>query len=118
MWGINEIVFSCYVIKENDTYRATTPIYTFKQYNTIVNTVEKFISTDLVTIINEIERVSAEILCAHTPKHLQQQVKGITSVEKFVNTVCIPVTTLIDRQFLSTAWHPLEMPTTYVVLNK
>ena len=33
------------------------------------------------------------------------------------NAVCIPATILMDRQFLSTAWHPLEMPTTYVVLN-
>ena len=114
--AVAEMIKKGYIIKENETYRATTLIYTFKQYNTIINTVKKFISTNLVTIIHEIERVSAEILSAHTPKHLQQQVKGITSVEKFVNTVCIPVTTLIDRQFLSTAWHPLEMPTTYVVL--
>ena len=95
-----------------------TPIYTFEQYNTIVNMVAKFISTDLASIIQEIEQVSAEILSAHTPKHLQQQVKGIISVEKFVDTVCIPAATLIDKQFLSTAWHPLEMPTTYVVLKK
>ena len=80
--------------------------------------VEEFISTDLASIIQDIEQVSAEILSAHTPKHLQHQVKGVTSVEKFVNTVCIPASTLIDRQFLSTVWHPLEMPTTYVVLKK
>ena len=115
---IADMIKKGYVIKANEAYRATTPIYTFEQYNTIVNMVEKFISTDLASIIQEIEQVSAKILSAHTPKHLQQQVKGIISVEKFVDTVCIPAATLIDKQFLSTAWHPLEMPTTYVVLKK
>ena len=114
---IAEMIKKGYVIKENETYRATTLIYTFEQYNTIVNMVEEFISTDLASIIQEIEQVSAQILSAHTPKHLQQQVKGITSVEKFVNTVCAPASILIDRQFLNTVWHPLEMPTTYVILK-
>ena len=116
--AIAEMIKKGYVIKGDKTYRATTPIYTVEQYNTIVNMVEEFLSSDLVSIIHEIEQVSAEILSAHTPKHLQYQVKGVTSVEKYANTVCIPATILIERQFLSTAWHPLEMPTTYVVLKK
>ena len=116
--AIAEMIKKGYVIKENDTYRATIPIYTVEQYNTIADMVEEFISTDFMSIIQEIEQVSTDILSAHTPKHLQQQVKGITSVGKFVNTVCIPATILIEKGFLSTAWHPLEMPTTYVVLKK
>ncbi len=116
--AIAEMIKKGYVIKEDETYRTTTPIYTAEQYNAIGNMVEEFLSSDLVSIIQEIEQVSADILSAHTPKHLQYQVKGVTSVEKYANTVCIPAAILIDRAFLSTAWHPLEMPTTYVVLNK
>ncbi len=115
---IAEMIKKGYVIKEGETYRATTPIYTNEQYNTIVNMVEEFISSDLGSIIHKIEQVSAQILSAHTPKHLQYQVKGVTSVDKYANTVCTPATILIDRQFLNTVWHPLEMPTTYVVLKK
>ncbi len=116
--AIAEMIKKGYVIKENETYRTTVPIYTFDQYKAVVDMVQAFISNELVSIIQELDRSAAKILSAHTPKHLQKQVNGIASMDKFVNTVCIPATILIDRQFLSTAWHPVEMPTTYVVLNK
>ena len=64
------------------------------------------------------DRIAVCILSAHTPRHLQDQVGGIASTDKFINAVCIPATILIEREFLSTAWHPCEMPTTYVVLNR
>lgn len=116
--AVAKMIKKGYVIKENDTYRATIPIYTVEQYNTIINMVEEFISTEIAPIIYEIEQAYAKILSANTPKHLQNQVNGVTSVGKYVNTVCIPASILIDRQFLSTVWHPLEMPTTYMVLKK
>lgn len=115
--AIAEMIKKGYVIKENETYRVTVPVYTFDQYKDILNMVKEFISKELVSIIQELDRSAAKILSAHTPKHLQNQVNGIASMDKFVNAVCIPATILIDRQFLCTAWHPLEMPTTYVVLK-
>ena len=115
--AIAEMIKKGYVVKENETYRVTVPIYTLKQYLTIINIAKEFISAGLASIIREMAKTAAKILSAHTPKHLQNQVNGIASMDKFVNAVCIPATILIDRQFLSTAWHPLEMPTTYVVLK-
>ena len=106
-----------YVVKENGTYRATVPVYTTEQYKIIMNTVNEFISDELASIVREMDKAAATILSSHTPKHLQDQVAGIAAMDKFVNAVCIPATILIDRQFLSTSWHPFEMPTTYVVLN-
>jgi len=115
--AIAEMIKKGYVIKENEKYRATVPIYTFDQYNAVVNMVQTFISKELLPIVQELDQSAAKILSAHTPKHLQNQVAGIASMDKFVNAVCIPATILMDRQFLSTAWHPLEMPTTFVVRN-
>lgn len=115
--AVAEMIKKGYVIKENETYRVTTPIYTVEQFNTITNMLEGFISTEIVPIVQKIEQAYAKILSAHTPKHLQNQVKGVTSVGKYVNTVCIPAMRLIDRHFLNTVWHPLEMPTTYVILK-
>ncbi|MBE6655199.1 MAG: sigma-70 family RNA polymerase sigma factor [Ruminococcaceae bacterium] len=115
--AIAEMIKKGYVIKENKTYRATVPIYTFDQYKAIVDMAQTFISNELVSIIQELDRSAAKILSAHTPNHLQNQVGSIASMDKFVNAVCIPATILIDRQFLSTSWHPLEMPTTYAVLK-
>ena len=115
--AIAEMIKKGYVIKENEKYRATVPMYTFDQYNAVVNMVQTFISKELLPIVQELDQSAAKILSAHTPKHLQEQVVGIAAMDKFVNAVCIPATILIERQFLSTAWHPLEMPTTYVVLK-
>ena len=97
--------------------RATVPVYTVEQYLTVINNVKEFISAELVSIVREMDKTVATILSSHTPKHLQDQVAGIAAMDKFVNAVCIPATILIERQFLSTVWHPLEMPTTYVVLK-
>lgn len=115
--AVAEMIKKGYVIKENETYRATVPVYTLEQYLTIVNNVKGFISDELASIVREMDKTAASILSSHTPKHLQEQVVGIAAMDKFVNAVCIPATILIERQFLSTAWHPLEMPTTYVVLK-
>jgi len=115
--AIAEMIKKGYVIKENETYRATVPVYTLEQYLTIVNNVKGFISDELASIVREMDKTAASILSAHTPKQLQEQVVGIAGMDKFINAVCIPATILIERQFLSTAWHPLEMPTTYVVLK-
>lgn len=116
--AVAEMINKGYVVRENDSYRAAVPVYTAKQYEEIINIAKEFITTELVTIIQEMDETAAGILSSHTPKHLQDQVRGIASMDKFVNAVCIPATLLIDRQVLSTAWHPLEMPTTYVVLNR
>jgi len=116
--AIAEMIKKGYVVKEDETYRVTVPVYTLEQYLTIIDIAKEFISVELASIVREMDKTAAKILSAHTPKHLQNQVNGIASMDKFVNAVCIPATILIERQFLSTAWHPLEMPTTYVVLKK
>lgn len=115
--AIAEMIKKGYVIKENETYRSTVPIYNIDQFNAVVDMVRTFISNELISIIQEVDRSAAKILSEHTPKHLQDQVEGIASTDKFLNAVCVPAIILMERQVLTTAWHPLEMPTTYVVLK-
>lgn len=116
--AIAEMIKKGYVIKTDDLFKATVPIYTAEQYDKITECANRFVYDKLLAVIKEMDDATARILGSHTPKHLQDQVLGIAATDKFVNAVCIPAKILIDRQFLSTAWHPLEMPTTYVVLNK
>lgn len=115
--AIAEMIKKGYVTQENEMYRATVPVYPFDKYSAVVDMVRMFISNELVSIIQEIDHSAAKILSEHTPKHLQDQVEGVASMDKFLNAVCIPATIMIERGVLSTAWHPLEMPTTYVVLH-
>lgn len=116
--AIAEMIKKGYVIRENEAYRAAVPVYSSEQYQKLTNIAKEFIAAELAAIIGEMDTTAVRILSAHTPGHLQDQVAGIAAMDSFVNTVCAPATMLIDRQFLSTAWHPLEMPTTYVVLKK
>ena len=116
--AIAEMIKKGYVVKADDSFKTTVPIYTTEQYSQIADSADQFVCDSLSTIIKEMDDTTARILSSHTPKHLQDQVNGIAATDKFVNAVCIPVTILIDRQFLSTAWHPFEMPMTYVVLGK
>ena len=115
--ALAEMIKKGYVVKENNTFKATVPVYTSAQYNNICKFAKEFINSELIEIIRDMDNTSAGILSAHTPKHLQNQVAGIAAMDKFLNAVCIPAAILIDRNILNTAWNPLEMPTTYVVLN-
>ncbi len=64
------------------------------------------------------DATATKILSEHTPKHLQSQVAGIASMDKFINAVCIPTKILIERNVLNTNWNSRELPTTIIVLNK
>lgn len=116
--AIAEMIKKGYVIRENEAYRAAVPVYSIEQYQKITNIAKEFISAELAAIIGKMNATATRILSAHTPGHLQDQVAGIAAMDSFSNAVCAPATVLIGKHFLSTAWHPLEMPTTYVVLKK
>ena len=115
--AVAEMIKKGYVVKANDTYQPTVPVYTLDQYKAIIGVVNEFIESALIDIVRKMEQTAVKILGAHTPKRLQGQVAGVASMDMFVNTVCIPASILIERQVLDTAWHPLEMPTTYAVLK-
>ena len=115
--AVAEMIKKGYVVKTNDVFRATVPVYSAEQFAKIEDVAEQFVSDKLYEIIREMDDTTARIMNSHTPKHLQDQVNGIASTDKFRNAVCFPAAILINRAFLSTAWHPLEMPTTYVVLK-
>jgi predicted Zn-dependent protease with MMP-like domain len=106
-----------YVIKEGENFRPTIPVYTEEQYDKVIALTKEFAQKELADIICEMDAASEKILAAHTPKHLQGQVKGVSATDKFINAVGIPVSILEERRTLSTDWHPLEMPTTFAVLK-
>lgn len=113
-----ELIKKGYAFKDERTIRATTPTFTDSQYRRAIDMTIEFAEKRLDSVIKEMDSASERILSEYTPKHLQSQVAGIASNDKFVNAVCIPTKILVDRGVLSTDWHPLEMPTTFVVLNE
>lgn len=117
MEAVAELIRKGYVVKE-DTFRVTTPVFTKVQYEEVVALVKTFVEEELGELLTALEQSAVKVLSEHTPKHLQSKVKGIASMDKMESAVCVPAGKLIERKVLSTAWHPLEMPTTYIVLHK
>lgn len=114
---IAEMIKNGYVLNTPDGYKATTPVFTSEQYQKAITLITDFVDDKIDAYIREMDSISAKILSEHTPKHLQDQVDGIASMDKFVNAACIPAKILIERKVLHTDWNALEMPTTFIVLK-
>ena len=115
--AVADMIKKGYVVKEGSGYRATTPVFTQTKYTKAIELTKQFVKSRLDAVIKEMDTVAEKILSEYTPKHLQSQVKGITLGDRFVNAVCVPTKILVERKILSTDWHPLEMPSTFVVLS-
>ena len=116
--AVADMIKKGYVLKHDESYKVTMPVLTLEQYNKVVKLVSEFINHNLKEVILEMDATATKILSEHTPKHLQSQVAGIASMDKFINAVCIPTKILIERNVLNTNWNSRELPTTFIVLNK
>lgn len=116
--AVADMIKKGYVLKHDESYKVTMPVLTLEQYNKVVELVSEFINHNLKEVILEMDATATKILSEHTPKHLQSQVAGIASMDKYINAVCIPTKILIERNVLNTNWNSRELPTTFIVLNK
>ncbi len=116
--AIAEMIRLGYVIKINDTYKLTLPIFTNAQYEKAYALAKKFVDEELSNILSALNSSAMKILSNHTPKHLQEQVPGIAALDKFIHAISIPATIMIEKNYLSTDWKALEMPTNFIILNR
>jgi len=116
--AVAEMIRKGYVIQDENGYQVTTTVFTEAQYQQALNMAETFVKEELGDALEAMDAASEKVLRDHTPRYLQDQVKGIAGMDKFLCGVCLPAQILIDKKVLSTAWHPCEMPTTAVVLAK
>lgn len=116
--AIADMIKKGYVLKHEETYTVTMPIFTLEQYQNVVEFVSDFIDCRLKDVILEMDATATNILSEHTPRHLKSQVAGIAGMDKFINAACIPSKLLIEKNVLHTNWNSLELPTTFIVLNE
>lgn len=114
--AVAEMIRGGYVVKDGDGFKVTVPVYTKAQGDWLYNTAREFIENELADMIGEIDMSAAKILSEHTPKHLQDQVAGIASTDKEMNTVTLPAQIMLEKGYLHTNWHANEMPGMFVVL--
>ena len=112
-----ELLRKGYVLKERGRYAVAMPLFTREQYAAVCKLAEDYAVGKMGGILREMNRLAADILSAHTPRHLQKQVPAISATGRYVNAGCIPVKLLLDRKVLSTEWNPLEMPGMHIELS-
>lgn len=116
--AIAEMIRLGYVYKSGANYKLALPIFTSKQYEKAYALVKKFVDEKLADILGALNSSAVKILSNHTPKHLQEQVPGIAALDKFINAISVPAAVMIEKNYLSTDWRVLEMPTNFVILNR
>ena len=112
-----EMIRQGYVSREGNRLRTAAVVYTDAQYRAVHEMAREFLQSDTADTIRNLHRTAADILRAHTPKHLQAQVPAIAAMDSFVHTVCIPAELLIEKKIITTDYHPAELPTTYAVIG-
>ena len=115
--AVAEMVKRGYVISSDAGFRVATPVYKIEQYNKINEYVTEFVCKELMSVIHSIDLCAEKVIAEHTPKHLKNQISGIARQNKFYHAVCAPAKIMVENGFLDTCYHPLEMPTTFVVLS-
>ncbi|MBQ9121160.1 MAG: sigma-70 family RNA polymerase sigma factor [Clostridia bacterium] len=115
--AVAEMIRRGYVIKIDTSYRTAMPVYTAEQYAQARAMADAFVTDTAVPILKALHTDTVRVLSDHTPNHLQDQVAGIASVEKFTYAVEAPVLRMVEIGRLSADWCPLEMATNYIVLK-
>ena len=115
--AIAQMIQKGYVVSENGSLRVTLPVYTKKQYEELWDMAAGFVKENLLPIAEEIDAAAEKIMRNHTPRHLHDKLPPIVAINRFHRTTAIPVQMLVEKGVLSTAYHPLEMPTCFIVLH-
>ena len=116
--AVAQMIKKGYVLREGEAFRVAMPVFRANQYTQAMNLAKGVVCDQLGGMITQLDRTAAKILSEHTPPHLQNQAAPIAKLSsRFVHAVCAPASILVDTKVLSTDWNPLEMPTTFVVLD-
>ncbi len=107
-----------YVISENGGFRVAVPVYSKAQYSELTAKAERFMQDKMGGIIETTDCISEQVIGEHTPKRLKESVARISGQDRFYHTVCAPAKKMLETKYLGTSYNPLEMPTTYIVMNK
>ena len=66
----------------------------------------------------QMDKSSETVLRNHTPRHLQARIPAIAAMDRFTHAASIPVRLLTESKFLSTVYHPFEIPMSFIILNE
>lgn len=106
-----------YVTKDGEKFRTTLPVYQNAEWESAMKIAQDFAKSELLPLIETLDEFAEKILRDHTPRHLHENIPAIAALDRFTRITAMPVRMLVEKGILSTAYHPLEMPTTFIIQN-
>jgi hypothetical protein len=106
-----------YVIKNDDEFKVTVPVFIKAEYQQIENILNPVIN-EVNKKSREIHNITERILRNYTPPHLKKSIDVIACMHLFEDAISAPVHIMHRKDYLKTDWDANEMPTTYIILNK
>ena len=117
METIADMIKKGYVTRDENGLRVTLPVYKSAEFDAAMKMALTFVKQHILPIMEKIDAAAEKILKEHTPRYLHNQLPPIVSVDCFHRTTSMPTRLLVERGVLSTDYHPLEMPTCFIVLE-
>ncbi len=115
--AIAEMIKKGYVQKKGDKFSVTLPVYSKAIYEKIMKIAKDFAKNEILPLVEECNAKAEKVLQSHTPRHLYTHLSAIAAHTCTSDAVGTPVKLLVEKGVLSTSYHPLEMPTTFIVLK-
>lgn len=115
--AVAEMVRKGYVSAENGKYHAALPVYTAEQYREIDREVGRYMLDELGAVVETLDLLAEKVIAERSPSRLKASVLRISGHNKFFHAVCAPAKVMLERSFLSTAYHPNEMPGAFIILK-
>ena len=112
---VAEMIRKGYAYKDGDRIRVTMPVFTKEEYKRVSMLLEPAIQEVKELMIEAAGKI-AKVMVNHVPTHLKKQVNGIAAMDIWHQCVYLPFLLLIEEDFLSLQWKPLEMASCHVVL--
>ena len=112
---VAEMIRKGYAYKEGDRIRVTMPVFTKEEYEKVIMLLTPVIQ-EIKELMVEAAGKIAKVMVNHVPTHLKKQVNGIAAMDIWHQCVYLPFLLLIEEDFLSLQWKPLEMASCHVVL--
>ena len=112
---VAEMIRKGYAYKDGDRIRVTMPVFTKEEYGKVSMLLEPAIQEIKELMVEAAEKI-AKVMVNHVPTHLKKQVSGIAAMDIWHQCVYLPFLLLIEEDFLSLQWKPLEMASCHVVL--
>lgn len=114
---IAELIKLGYAVNNDGAINVTIPVFTKSQIAALYELLNP-VTDELLAISAKIKQLTDTVLLNHVPKHLKEQVSGISCMRMFNDIIGAAVNNMVNKDHLKENWEPNEIPTYYAVIEE